>query len=283
MNHLCILNNEFNLYELLYIFKDMGVESCDVIMNLDYIKPEGQKRLFDLLHRNQLFHVIEPSAATDHYELVFASSNMTGFITDRLERIKFEQLVLLEDGTYDYMERIYENVWTKRGIKYVFNKKLVKHPGCMELREIQLDKTVDLSIVFDKQLKRINELKNSGIDSILFTTPLKLDFGFDKRKEVCKYMDERYPDKIIGIKRHPRDFSSYGMNKCTAIDIETEILGQLIVNEFNCRQYYMFPSTTLLQTKDLSNVSVFLFDGPSEYQSSFYAANIMNADIIDYK
>lgn len=285
MKHLCLLNNEFNLYELLYIFKEMGIQSCDVIINMDYVKQEGRKRLYDLLQGNQVFHLVEQDSRKieNRYGLVFVSSNITGYITDMLEKIRFDQLILLEDGTYDYMDRIHEDVWTNGSIKYVFNKKLVKHQGCMELREIKIDKSVDLGIVFARQLRKINELKESGIKSILFTTPLKEDFGFDKRSEVCNFMDEQYAGKMIGIKRHPRDFSTYEMHKCNTIDIETEILGQLIVNEFDCRQYYMFPSTTLLQTEDLRKVSIFLFDGPSEYKSSFHAANIMNADVLEYK
>lgn len=277
MSALSIINNEFNLFTLLYIYYDLDIVSSDTIINIDYASELGQSRLNKLLYQNKTFKLRNPKK---EYEYVFAPSNMTKYIFEILDSIHYQKLILIEDGTYDYTKNVVTNAYTKHAIKYVFNKSLIKIPACQELRQVKLDKSVNLSSVFQYELDYIHNL-NINAAAILFTAPMEADFGMKIKNKVEDYFDKIYPGDTILIKKHPRDFGYYHFQKCKGIELPTSIFGQLLVNEIECLQYYEFPSTTIISAMNPQQLRLFQFDTKNDlYIKGYQESNLLKLKAI---
>ena len=278
MQNLFIFTNTFLLMEFISL-KDFKNKKISITIDMAYNK--NNYELIDYANKlitKGLFnkYIEYDSFCKETYDTINIPSSVYPETITKLKHTKFNEIILLEEGMYDYVSG--ELVHTEpeiflNRIKYVNNpEKSLFNELYKEINKINFDEE-SLSIIKDILTDDLKLLPEK-LDLIVFTDPLDIDFGFKHKNILIKKLEKEYTGKNILFKKHPRDLNNYKSNKYNYFE-NSNISGQIIEKLYDCEKVFIYPSTILLTIENLSKIKLFTFDiKDKKYEE------IINSDII---
>ena len=278
MQNLFIFTNTFLLMEFISL-KDFKNKKISITIDMAYNK--NNYELIDYANKlitKGLFnkYIEYDSFCKETYDTIYIPSSVYPETITKLKHTKFNEIILLEEGMYDYVsgELVYTEpeIFLNR-IKYVNNpEKSLFNELYKEINKINFDEET-LSIIKDILTDDLKLLPGK-LDLIVFTDPLDIDFGFKHKNILIKKLEKEYTGKNILFKKHPRDLNNYKSNKYNYFE-NSNISGQIIEKLYDCEKIFVYPSTILLTIENLSKIKLFTFDiKDKKYEE------IINSDII---
>lgn len=278
MQNLFIFTNTFLLMEFISL-KDFKNKKISITIDMAYNK--NNYELIDYANKlitKGLFnkYIEYDSFCKETYDTIYIPSSVYPETITKLKHTKFNEIILLEEGMYDYVsgELVYTEpeIFLNR-VKYVNNpEKSLCNELYKEINKINFDEET-LSIIKDILTDDLKLLPGK-LDLIVFTDPLDIDFGFKHKNILIKKLEKEYPGKNILFKKHPRDLNNYKSNKYNYFE-NSNISGQIIEKLYDCEKVFIYPSTILLTIENLSKIKLFTFDiKDKKYEE------IINSDII---
>jgi hypothetical protein len=246
--------NVLILYTNLFVFSEaLSVvapgDNVYFMINEEYVPKERcPKAIKDV---QDIFHVhLLGKCENMHFSKIIASSYITDFVRELLSDIFYDELVLVEDGTYDYTGKIPEYTeLTSQSLLYLnmpgkctisgYYKKVRKLNMKAQIR--QIEEYFDLQ-AYDSKCP------------VVFTIPLLELPVTDTNAFLRKFYDviSKYP--VVYLKQHPRDTYNYGMSNI--IVLPSEIPGQIIDRFFQGQKIYFQKDTVYALSPDISKAIV---------------------------
>ena len=256
----------------------------------------------------------------DSYDVIVSVLNdeiFTGMIATLGKK---KRVVLLEDGTSDYLNRkkhLSVDLIKRKGLVAslvsIIMSKLGYADPTMELYLKPTKKCIKFSSKPEKMqyrcFKSINQLNDMSridfpeyqkiikntfsfdandkeCDVVFLTAPLKTDFNvsdYDHSKFVS-YISKTHPGETVLLKKHARDNVDYVFPDEIRIEIEqANIPAEIIINSLNAKKYYLtFPSSLLMDMpKDKDYEILFLKSAESDKYSLDYFETVTELAFAD--
>lgn len=182
----------------------------------------------------------------------------TKYPMTELYQLDYNDLILLQDGTGDYINDK-PLAYLHKAIGYFSHPDNIPNKDYYkEVRQLKYYKSqVNL---FTNLLPPLSIDTNP--DLILVTSPLDVDYKFrGYEKSIRRYLEENYSGKNILIKSHPRDMLKYKSNSYTTTFIDRVYPAELLLVKYkHVPVLFVHPSTILLsKTLALDNIRVLKF------------------------
>lgn len=263
MNNLFIYTNTFLLMEFIstkaYKDNDFAV-AVDISYNKYYsMFKDTIAKLIDMnIFKKEIKY---KDIKEEQYDTIYMPSSVYPGTIDIIKETKYNDIVLLEEGMYDYFSgdlvKKEPKIFANR-IKYLNNPNEGKHNDkYKEVRPIIID-GYTLTIIGKLFNEEIEALPDK-IDLIVFTDPLDIDYNIDFMPELMNFLEENFEGKKILFKKHPRDLNTYESDKFESF-YNSNLSGQLVNNIYLCDKLFTYPSTILLSSKDYRDTTILIFD-----------------------
>lgn len=206
------------------------------------------------------------------WDTIYMSSYMQEQYQGSVTRIASNEIILVEDGLFDYTEQIRPYPFYDGKKLYIFNPSAAsseaKHA---DVRGIIMDR--DIMKIFEENYKSEIDILKALPDEtpILFTSPLEEDFFEESPTQtVLDFLYEEMGIRKFILKRHPRDYGIYRTDGMQIFECPQNIPGQFVDRAFHGKKIYLFPSTVSFMS-DTSSDIVFLNPMPQnrEYSKQF--------------
>lgn len=221
VSNLWIFLEEFSLMQQLEINAHI-----DVYVDPEYNKdPMVRQRLYKCIFT--AFPEIKKYTKENNYDIVVHSSYLEPASEIFVKEVSAGRELLVEDGTYDYLTS------TDTREVYVISPSKAKSP---KAKKLYLD-YLPYSRIIQYFIKECERIMKAGSVPVLFTTPLKEDFGIENFRERVKGF---FGDKPFIIKPHPRDLTDWQHDLVIPRECPGQIVDLLMLGD----RYYLFPSTT---------------------------------------
>ncbi len=195
---------------------------------------------------------------TYSWNKIYMSSYMPLGYQNTVNILKSQEIILVEDGTFDYIDPEYQYDFYKNKRLYLFKPEVASLTAKQNADIQQMNINDDVFKLFGNlYYDQIKLLKNLLKDTaILFTTPLKEDFEIseDVQEKIVDFIKNKMEINRIILKRHPRDHFKYKTDKIEIKECPQNIPGQFIDNIFTGKKIYLFPSTVSFMSNDFNNI-----------------------------
>ena len=267
MRVLCIVTNIFIFSEQMSVLNKLGVRQSDrinYIIDKDYNKNNERVAhlIFDIKHIFNNAVLIDKLDNINNYDYILTVSHITDYVFNILKYVKDIQskLILVEDGGYDYTDKIDKDYpIIKREVPvYVFRPSQIENKLVYkEINTLRIDDKIIENMFKYYKNDLSNTLKNNVNSTILFTSPIDDDFGYNKSvQSIIEFMENNLGNNDVIIKRHPRDHSKYYSDKLNFTFCPNNIPGQLLCKLFTGNKLFMYPSTIAYMLEDNSQTTV---------------------------
>lgn len=245
--NLLIAWNAWSLLQYLLITK--WDSNCQVRFRSGYYKDSIPKHFKELCET-----VLIPYDCTSLFDKVFVNSASSERDINILQKLKYKELHVIEEGAYDYNEHLWNDT-LRSGCYHSVNMDRVWQKEMYRSTEIiRWDETI-----ISKYLELFGDIEIDNTDMIIYTDPLDIDFGvLDYRERLIDYIENKFPNKHILIKRHPRDCNEYKSKKVT-LNTCNDLIPAQILGRLNCTQFYFYQSTGLFYIKEASKIYLVQF------------------------
>lgn len=291
MNVLLLVTNIFIVLEEIYaIIQEYGLNGINLYYYIDRDYNKTEERVNQLKEDIRIFDLQEYEEDKD-IEVLVGVSNITDYESDFIRKVNPNKVILVEDGSYDYVadgSKEHSEI-KKDSLLYVFRPNAVmgakyyREVKGFEIRNSIIDKLCEY---YKRQFDILNKIEEDAI--LLFTTPMSNDFGYESNKETIDWVERNYPNKIVYVKKHPRDVTQYNSNKLDLRFCPNNIPGQIICQLVKGKKIFEYPSTITLMTDDDENVTILeykkLEDRNEDYKRAIEnTKKQFNFNIIDSK
>lgn len=265
MKVLFIITNLFVFMEEVSVLQDLNLDDSTLILtvNTDYNTDVTQidfstdlicaakKYLITVTRCAFIQYVQFNDICNDHYDYIFSATHLQDHFADLLRNCDYENLVLVEDGTYDYQDEVpfHNDVVQAALAVYLFHpeRESVRYRYAA-LHGISMNVEQQLLTlcytVFPDVMQQLSTLPANT--PIIFTSPLAEDFGIlDHAKQLLKYLEEHYSGTSIILKKHPRDKSKYDSQNVNLIMCPSILPGQILDQMFDGLKLFEFQSTVI--------------------------------------
>ena len=189
---------------------------------------------------------------------IYMSSYMPLEYQDTINILKTQEIILVEDGTFDYIDPAYQYDFYKGKKLYLFKPETASATAKKNAKVIKIKIDKEIFELFENlYYDQIKLLKNLPKDTaILFTTPLKEDFEIDAdiQVKIIDFIKNKMRINRVILKRHPRDHFEYKTDKIEIKECPQNVPGQFIDNIFTGKKIYLFPSTVSFMSSDFNNI-----------------------------
>lgn len=220
-----------------------------------------------------LYFVSYEDCKLHNWNNIYMSSYMPEEFQPELKKMPNKEIILVEDGLFDYTLQEKDYPFYKGKKLYMFDPASVSETAKQaDVRILPVRREVLKHFESDYRVE-IERLRTLPKDTpILFTSPLEEDFeaADGNVSEILDYLHNNMGiDKVI-IKRHPRDYGTYKLDGMQIFECPQNIPGQFVDRAFEGKKVYLFPSTVSFMSEAGSDI-VFLNPMPfnKEYTKQF--------------
>lgn len=184
--------------------------------------------------------------AKHHFQKVFISSNVEEAYAPEIESVPAEEILLVEDGTYDYNDTE-ERAEFYRGKKLYLYDTVNAGTRTREALVLPLVRNKEIEdrfeALFMEELKPIREL--GRMTPVLFTAPLREDCHAktEDLERAIRFLEKRLGPCTVILKKHPRDSFSYHSDILHFVECSQSVPGQLLDMHFAGDKYFFSAST----------------------------------------
>lgn len=225
-------------------------------------------------------------ALSDEYTTVILEDGILDYTYkkekfDKRDLFKFWNLVgyfLSKMGYANTHQSNYRLEKTKYCDKYSTKPELMKYLNYRSISRLNDMDICDIQL-YKRIVNRTFELPSyiDFVDFVLFTAPLD-DYEGNSLlyvEETVRYINENCHDKVVFLKKHPRDLAIYNFDSSVkVIEIEKEIPAELLLTYFDVEKYvFMWPSS-FLQSAEIEKEKIellyFEYIAKEVYKKNFY-------------
>lgn len=217
MQSLYIATNEWLLYEYLCVQEELKIPNVYVTIESGYNKfKENNDRIEDVILAlvGKVFngYIRYKTLKNMEFDTIFCPSNPYDTMVDKLKTIECNKYILLEEGSFDYGDKVTGLSEWADGTKYVAFPEKVKHNNCKELKQIKFSKTAH-DFMLNTVLKEKIEALPKEVDTLVFTPP-----SIDNPSTFVRLVNEQIRKEMIAnhsnsknvlVCKHPRDNYEY--------------------------------------------------------------------------
>lgn len=247
MKILVVVTNIFVFIEETSVIKQLGLARSSVYytINPNYVKSRTTKN--NLIHDINrlglgLEYITWGRINESTWDVMLCSSYAGDGTYEKLVNTRVKVNVLVEDGS------IYRSV-----------------------RPIKIDADMQRRIMslYSDQLNVFNRLPNGSC--ILFTSPLESDFGImDHEKQAVEFMEKNFRNRVVILKKHPRDLSEYKSRHLDIVECSTNVPGQILDILFNGPKVFTFPSTICFMSGKVNDMLLLRMKTHNKSYNDFY-------------
>ena len=252
----------WNAYSILQFMLSIdNYKEFYITIDLDYNKNDDNdiRKLCEILLENKIIKGIISSDELfeNSYDTIICMAYINDYLYDILQKVDYNKLILLEEGIYNYLNPKIEEKYIKlhneailfvNDTKNVSNKELFK-----EIKRIKKDQNI-----LEEYINALNYNNlPDNIDIVFFTSPIDIDFEYkDYKRDVIKYLEDKYSGKRILIKNHPRDHLRYDSPLYETFYVDFGMPGQIISKKYDCEKVYAYASTVILSEDNVNNILI---------------------------
>ena len=187
-----------------------------------------------------------PDLKKRHFQKVYISSCIEEAYAPEIESVPAEEILLVEDGTYDYND-------TEERAEFYRGKKLYLYDTVNAgtrtreslVRPLVRNKEIEerFEALFTEELKPIRDL--GRMTPVLFTAPLleDCDAKAEDLERAVRFLERRLGPCTMILKKHPRDSFSYHSDILHFVECSQSVPGQLLDMHFTGDKYFFSAST----------------------------------------
>lgn len=177
---------------------------------------------------------------------VYIASNVTESYREEIENLKAQEIILVEDGNFDYGNDEKEYPFYRGKKLYLYdaanagNRARTAHVLPI-VRDAEIEER--FTGLFQEELEPIRSLSSAA--PVLFTAPLMEDLKAEPSdlEKVIRYLEKRLGPCTMVLKKHPRDSFQYQSDIINFIDVGQNIPGQILDRLMMGDKYFLSAST----------------------------------------
>lgn len=215
------------------------------------------------------------------WDRVYMSSYVPDGLIAYYDGLKAHEIVLVEDGLFDYVPAENGYDFYKGKKLYMFRPELASSTT-KDASVCALDVTEEVvghfASIYEKDISQLSHLDPKT--PVLFTTPFGEDFDADDSLtvKIVDYMIRTFGFRQVVLKRHPRDEFVYSSDSLEIVECPKNIPGQLLDKIFDGKKIFLFPSTVSFMCGELSDI-VFVNVLPDNHRYSDPFNNIVGSEL----